>query len=271
MASAIPSTSLEQRLKATRIDYSAAASGLPDLLLQPSNDDDLKTLWEKVRDLAHVVEAGGSVAVAIGAMAPVEPPPPEPQHTERFAPAGPPDEELRIERETLDEMQQSEQRAYTNWQADGPPDFDWDHNVADFSMASKRTRKAYRARAAIMDRIWDQEGTTLGHAAWVSRNDPALLTLISAVGKVEAARTKAAGPLGAMRPAQDRMARMMAELEALDSTVGTANQRREQLERDMAQMLEDLESSIFVLQGRARVLKELQGGSAQTDHESEDT
>ncbi|KAL5366653.1 hypothetical protein BJX96DRAFT_40630 [Aspergillus floccosus] len=153
------------------------------ILSVPQDGDTLEETAAKLCDLAKVVEEGNSVALWTG----LQLSSPHARDPESIAKAQMTPQEL-IQYEAWQAMRQKcesgdEEGGRSGEQlVEGIRAFDWGANVAPIPGA--QSEKRFRQRAAAMDVVWDHQGATPEHAAWLTFHMVELLPLVKAVTKV---------------------------------------------------------------------------------------
>lgn len=201
----------------------------PFRLQLPKPGDDLTTTARKLSTIASVIAAGHSLSLTAGVASNIH--------------------ERKIEAFAKERMVEAELAQYEVWKQKKfkLPEINWVENVAPVSPESQKT---FTQRAAAIDMIWGQQGTTPENAAWLTTNIPAMLPLVRAATKLLSARTHLHkhDPLAQLSD-PDRV-----ELETLQliRTVADENVARER--EHMRLMIEDINRSVAIARGRLESL-----------------
>ncbi|KAJ5155399.1 hypothetical protein N7492_008202 [Penicillium capsulatum] len=202
----------------------------PFRLQLPKPEDNMMTTVRKLQTLAGVVDAGHSLSLTAGVASNMH--------------------ERKIEAFAKERMVDTELAQYEEWKQNKfeLPEINW---VANVSPVGPDSQKTFTQRAAAIDLIWQQQGTTPENAAWLTTNIPAMLPLVKAVTKLLSARTHLLkhDPLAQLSEPE------LVELETLKliRTVTEENMARE-MER-VRQLAEEYRGYRDIIQGRLKSLQ----------------
>lgn len=212
------------------VDYEGTYQIAPKTLPTPLYSDTLEELAKKLRDIAVVVEQGGSAAVATGFKAAT--------HQERDP-----------EKIAARTMTAAEKAQYKDWKEGGIlPVFDWATNVKSVP-EGKESAEKYERRATAMSIIFVHDGVTPEHASWLTENMTYVLPLVMAITKVQHARQQ-------VEAGFDTLIEMeMAEMQVAHDVHARASKHVNDIFRALRLLTKDIDHSKGVLQARERDIK----------------
>lgn len=212
------------------MDYEGTYHIAPKILPTPLHSDTLEELAKKMREIAVVVEQGGSAAVATGFKAAT--------HQERDP-----------EKIAARTMTAAEKAQYKDWKEGGIlPVFDWAANVKSVP-EGKESAEKYERRATAMSIMFVQDGVTPEHASWLTENMTYVLPLVMAITKVQHARQQVEAGFDTLIDME------MAEMQVTHDLHARASKHVNDIFRGLRLLTKDIDHSKGVLQARERDLK----------------
>lgn len=210
------------------VDYHGTRLLAPNVLPNPLESDTLEEMAHKMRDIATVIEQGGSVAVATGFKTAT--------HLER--------DPEKIAAMTMTETQKEQ---YESWKAGTSlPTINW---ATDTRKVPEENAEKYEKHAAAMRIMYGYEGVTAEHACWVTCNMEYTLPLIFAITKVEEARQKVAKNPDALKE-MDK-----AEIHVAHTVHAIASKKVNDVFSQLRLLTKDIEQSKKIIQVREKALK----------------
>lgn len=209
------------------INFEAEVPYTPEELI-PTPSDTLHVLSRKMQRAEHVMQAGGSLAVACGWM----------------------DEEggsLDPENHAMGEMTDTELRLYKRWKirpAEIPIDPVQERKVPDpKEKDKKRFQLLYRAFKVMMNR----DDLLEDHFVYFRANNSGMMPLIVAISKLETARSALGG-------GQDLDPRALKELQAVNKLLGLCEERRNAIMREFNNCNAQIQNGVAAMIERRAVL-----------------
>lgn len=206
-----------------------ARNEFPFMLQLPKEGDDLETTARKLRSLADVVGSGRSLVLTADVASNIH--------------------ERKVETFAKERMLPNELAQYEEWKQEtfDLPEINWVANVAPVNADS---RKTYTQRAAAIDLIWRQRGTTPENAAWLTNSIPAMLPLVKAVTKLLSAQThlQKNDPLAGLSETE------VIEVQTLQTIRAIADENLARERERVRRLANSIHQSEAIIQGRLKQL-----------------
>ena len=232
-----PAISFEKRFGGANcaVDYANTRRLISNILPMPQDSDTLEEMSDKLRNIAALVEQGGSAAVATGFKT-------VPHKSGDYEKVG------RIR------MTAMEKEQYESWiEGIRVPDFDWAANKREIP-AGKGNAERYTRLAKAMNIMYVRDDVTAEHASWLTENWAYALPLVNALDKVQQARHEhERQPADRSPPPRDELQR--AEMHVAHLANAIASKKLNDTFRKLNQLTKSINHSKDILQAREHELR----------------